>query len=239
MTHYENRLTQLIEIVDQIEKFRFCGPSDDPDEQTAVTYGYKHLAKRFTSLAKRIQDTEIQEDVATLDLDIEDIYGVYDLHSDIQPLLNRVRELAQTPITWSSLQDNFVDESLIRQLRESHHPQYDLAKAVRFCEELNNSYKTGNYLATILLIRAFLNHIPPVFGQQTFLQVVSQSPKSRRELFAPLENIARDIADLHTHSQVRQREILPTKNQVEPFKANFEVLLQEIIVETVRAAASA
>ncbi len=129
MTNYGNRLAQLVEIVDQIENFQFCGPSDDPDEQTAVTYGYKHLVKRLVGLAKRIQDTEIQEELATIDPDIEDVYGVYDLHSDIQPLLNRVRELAQNPITWSSPQDSFVNESLIDQLHGNRHHQCDLSVA--------------------------------------------------------------------------------------------------------------
>ena len=43
--------------------------------------------------------------------------------------------------------------------------------------------------------------------------------------------MARGVADLHTHDLIRRKEVLPTKNQLEPFKANLEVLLQEILVE--------
>jgi hypothetical protein len=79
------------------------------------------------------------------------------------------------------------------------------------------------------LIRALLNHVPPVFGETTFLQAVSHSARSVKELLKPLEVTSRDVADMHTHSLIRQKESLPTKNQIEPFKANLEVLLHEII----------
>ena len=65
----------------------------------------------------------------------------------------------------------------------------------------------------------------------TFQQVVSQSPRSVKELLKPLEEVSRDVADLHTHSPIRHKESLPTKSQVEPFKASLEVLLHEIIVK--------
>lgn len=40
----------------------------------------------------------------------------------------------------------------------------------------------------------------------------------------------RPIADLHTHILMRKRESLPSRNQVEPYKASFELLLHEVIV---------
>ena len=125
----------------------------------------------------------------------------------------------------------FVEPSVIENLRQSSNKKYDLKKVVRICEELNSSYSLGNYLASTLLIRALLNHIPPVFGQIAFQQVVSQAGKSVKELLKPLEEISRDVADLHTHSLIRHKESLPTKSQVEPFKANLEVLLHEIIAK--------
>lgn len=64
-----------------------------------------------------------------------------------------------------------------------------------------------------------------------FQQVVSQVSKSRRELFKPLDEVARDVADIHTHELIRHKEILPTRNQLECFKPNIEFILAEIIVE--------
>jgi hypothetical protein len=125
--------------------------------------------------------------------------------------------------------NTFVEPSVIEQLRQCETKKHDLAKVIRFCEELNSSYSSGNYLATSLLIRALLNHVPPIFWHSSFQQIVSQSGRSVKELLKPLEEVSRDVSDLHTHSVIRNKECLPTKNQVEPFKANLEVLLHEII----------
>jgi hypothetical protein len=224
---------KLLEMCNEIEQFRFCGPSDDSDEQTAVIYGFKFLAKRFVGAARRIKNRDFQEALNGVTVDIVDIYDVYDLHADLQLLIDQLRELAEHPeaYKWVGPADIFVEPSVIADLRQSNHRKYDLTKVVRFCEELNSSFSSGNYLASSLLIRALLNHIPPIFGHTTFQQVVSQSPKSVKELLKPLEEISRDVADLHTHSLIRHKESLPTRSQVEPFKASLEVLLHEIIAK--------
>lgn len=224
---------KLLEMCDEIERFRFCGPGDDPDEQTNVVYGFKFLAKRFVGTARRIKNRDFQEALNGVTVDIDDIYDVYDLRADLQLLIDQLRELAEHPeaCEWVGPADIFVEPSVIADLRQSNNRKYDLTKVVRFCEELNSSFSSGNYLASSLLIRALLNHIPPVFGHTTFQQVVSQSAKSVKELLKPLEEISRDVADLHTHSLIRHKESLPTKSQVEPFKASLEVLLHEIIAK--------
>jgi hypothetical protein len=55
MNLQEVRLNKLRELANEIESFRFCGPSDDPDEQTAVVYGFKHLVKNFIGIARRVK----------------------------------------------------------------------------------------------------------------------------------------------------------------------------------------
>jgi hypothetical protein len=80
-----------------------------------------------------------------------------------------------------------------------------------------------------LLIRAVMNHVAPIFGEQTFAGVVASSGKSVKAILSRLEDGARPIADLHTHMHIRQRESLPSKNQIEPYKASFEILVQEIV----------
>ncbi|KAM3094117.1 DUF2513 domain-containing protein [Phormidesmis sp. 146-35] len=151
----------------------------------------------------------------------------------LQELISRLQHSSKvtTQEVNKSSRENYVDPNIIEELRSVESCEFDLSKVVRFCEELNSSFVAENYIATTLLIRALINHIPPIFGQKTFPQVVSQVSKSRRELFSPLENVARDVADLHNHDLVRHKENLPTRNQVEPFKPNLEVLLQELIVE--------
>lgn len=229
----EARFARLLETADEIEQFRFCGPSDDPDEQTAVVYGFKHLAKRFVGTARRIKNHAVQDALGDVNTDIENIYAAYDLNSSLQLVIDEIRHLAAHPeeCQWGIAGDILIEPAVIDELKANTQTKYDLNKIARLCEELNSSFAGSNFLACVLLLRALLNHVPPVFGQASFKQVVAQSSRSVKELLGPLEDIARDIADHHTHSLIRHKECLPTRSQIEPFKANIEVLLQEIMVK--------
>lgn len=224
----QTRFAKLLELADEIEHFSFRN-TDDLEGLWGCQVGMKHLAKRFVSAARGIRNKEFQDAVSRIDPEA----GLYDLHSDLQCLVDRLREIAERPeaLEWTGSTEVFVEPSVVDQLRQCPSKKFDLAKVIRFCEELNDSYSSGNYLASTLLIRALLNHVPPIFGHTTFQQVVSQSPRSVKELLKPLEEISRDVADLHTHSTIRHKESLPTKSQVEPFKASLEVLLHEIVVK--------
>jgi len=123
----------------------------------------------------------------------------------------------------------FLEPSVLAKLRETKSQKFDFAKLVQFCEELNDAYGRGNYLSCVLLIRAVMNHVPPIFGFKTFADVTAQSGRSLKSIFEQLEDNARPIADLHSHALIRNRENLPTKHQVEPYKASFELLIQEVI----------
>ncbi len=142
----------------------------------------------------------------------------------------------KTDITSEIKTELFIESTSIEQLKSFQNLKYDLTKVVRFCEEINSSFAAGNYLATIFLIRAFINHIPPIFSKEytRFSQVISQVSKSRGDLFKPLENIPRKLGDLHSHDLIRHKEILLTKEKIEPFRVSFGVLLEEIIVEMER-----
>ncbi len=229
----EARIEKILELAEQIENFQFCSPSDDPELQDAVVYGFKHLVKRFLGHARKIQNQDLQDSLGQINANIENsVYEAYDLHADLQVVIDDIRELlSNSSVQWSALQTEFIDSSVIDKLGLIHNKKYDLAKVIQFCREINGTFNSGYILSTALLIRALINHIPPIFGYERFEQVVSQSTKSRKELFKPLDDIARDVADLHTHDPIRHKENLPTKRQLEPFKPNVEVLLQEIITE--------
>ena len=65
----------ITSLVDQARSFRFCGPSDDPDEQTAVTFGFRHLVIQFKRLvgpilpevaASRLDAIDVGATISTL-----------------------------------------------------------------------------------------------------------------------------------------------------------------------------
>jgi len=227
----ESRTDKLLELAEKIENFQFYSPADFPDLEEGMVYELKHLAKRFIGYAQKIQYQSFQDSLKKIDTDIDGIHGALDLHSDLVVVIDELRELLSQPIEWATTETEFIDSSIIESLRQIKSKKYDLVKVVEFCREINGTFNSGYYLATALLIRSLINHVPPIFGHETFKQVVSQSTRSRQELFKPLDDTARDVADLHTHDTIRHKENLPTKRQLEPFKSNVEFLLHEILTE--------
>jgi hypothetical protein len=125
---------------------------------------------------------------------------------------------------------SFVAESRLHELRELSSPDFDFRKLIRLCEELNTSYASGCLLATAVLTRALLDHVPPIFDKPTFAQVASNygGGKTFKEAMQHLEDGARNVADEHLHRSIRKRETLPTEQQVH-FLPMLDVLLGEII----------
>ena len=125
---------------------------------------------------------------------------------------------------------NFVSEARIAQLRALAPMTFDLRKLVRLCEEINIAYSGGALLATAMLTRAILDHVPPIFGMVTFSQIVSNYSGSRsfKEAMEWLEKAARKIADGYLHGQIRAKETLPEPQQVN-FASQVDALLAEIV----------
>lgn len=123
----------------------------------------------------------------------------------------------------------YVESSIILSLSELEPENCDLTKLIKMCKELNGNYSLGNYLSCGMLIRAILDHIPPIFGKKIFNEVVNNyGTKSFKDIVLPLENTSRKISDSYLHNPIRKKEILPNKTQVS-FQPNMDVLLSEII----------
>jgi hypothetical protein len=58
----------------------------------------------------------------------------------------------------------FVNAERIEALKGLRRGRFDLSRVTRMCEELNDCSERGNAHATIMLTRAILDHVPPVFG---------------------------------------------------------------------------
>jgi len=78
------------DLVKRAREFRFCGPSDDGDEQTAVTVGYHHLVVQFKRLAGPLLTTESASRLDAIDVDFESIYSAYAARAEIDALLPEI-----------------------------------------------------------------------------------------------------------------------------------------------------
>jgi len=128
-----------------------------------------------------------------------------------------------------ALPEVFVDSMRLVELG-AINAKFDLSKLIRLCEELNACYTTGCYMATAMLGRAILDHVPPIFNCTKFIEVASnyKGSSSFKKSMEHLDKSLRNIADHHLHVQIRNKESLPTKAQVN-FSPDLDVLLAEIV----------
>jgi len=230
------KLSKIEEIAQDLEKFPLgkCGPSDDPDMQYGYTCGFRDIAIRFIASIKRIGDPDLSELVEGLNTDISNyVEEAHKLRADLIPIIDAFREAYEDPDYEVKAARNaaFLDFDTLNELKVLDNDEFDTSKLVRMCEELNDSFGRSNYISSILLLRAIINHIPPIFGHETFSQVVANSGRSVKSILNRLQEDARPIADLHSHILIRKKDSCPTKNQIEPYKGSFEVLMQEIIAK--------
>lgn len=128
-----------------------------------------------------------------------------------------------------SASENYVDPARIDELNRIEDDDFDFTKLVALLKELNIAYSHGLYLSIPPLVRAIIDHIPPVFGKANFADVCgSFGTHSFKESMKNLNNSSRKIADSFLHTQIRKNENLPNKTQIN-FRNELDVLLQEIV----------
>ena len=225
-------VSELQELANEIEKFPIGYFADD-NKRGLFLLEYWKLANKLVAGIKLLSDERLDSMVSDLNTEPREAAEAFHLHTKLQGVLTVLRN--HLPIVASRAESSkpFVDPKVIEELRRAELPKLDLGKLIRMCEELNECYARENYLACALLIRAAMNHIPPVFGFNTFKQVVANSGRSVKCALELLEDDARIVSDLHNHATMRSREPLPTLSQIGPFQASFEILLHEIIARRV------
>ena len=144
---------------------------------------------------------------------------------------NILSNISQT--SFSPINVNFVNFERLQELRALRHPSWDFRKLIRLCEELNDNFLRGNFLAVGMIGRTLLDHVPPLFNCKSFDEVANNyggqnKYKSFKKNITHLNESLRSIADSYLHSQIREKEILPNETQIE-FRQDLDVLLGEIV----------
>ena len=119
--------------------------------------------------------------------------------------------------------------SRLAALRAVKSSKWDLTRLIRLCEELNNAYSNDCFMTVALLVRAIIDHVPPLLGMQTFADIANNyaGPTSFKKSMQNLQLSLRNIADAHLHIPIRQKEVLPSMQQID-FHKDLDVLLGEI-----------
>lgn len=147
-------------------------------------------------------------------------------------LIHHKRHYPELQETLNTQAEPFVESIRIQELESLQQDSpFDTVKLAQMLAELNRAYESHSFLSCIFLIRAILDHIPPIFGLGKFAEIANNyagGGKSFRESMQHLENSSRKIADSYLHLHIRPKEVLPTKTQVE-FRADIDVLIGEVI----------
>jgi hypothetical protein len=219
--------------IGDVRSFRFCSPSDDPEEQTAVTSGFRHLVIQLQRLAGPILPAEPASRLASIHVEVNDVYSAYEASAEMQALLPDIEEALEADKDGLPVSAGMspIAESRLAELRTLSDPRFDFKKLIRLCEEINISFRAGCYLATAMLTRALLDHVAPIFGTKSFAEVANNyagGSKSFKGTMQHLDTGARNIADGHLHGQIRKQETLPEAQQVD-FRSGLDALLAEIV----------
>ncbi|MBP6529850.1 MAG: hypothetical protein KA260_06985 [Burkholderiales bacterium] len=124
---------------------------------------------------------------------------------------------------------DFVSTIRIREIAAIRPSRFDVARLVQMLRELNVVAAHDCHICTAMLVRAIVDHIPPVFGKTSFSEVAGQhGGKSFKEHMSHLDKSLRKIADGHLHQQIRRSESVPTQQQ-SAFGPALDALLAEVV----------
>ena len=130
----------------------------------------------------------------------------------------------------ASIKTSYVSSDRMAEIRGIESSPFDCTRLMRMCEELNDCASHGNAHAVIMLTRAILDHVPPVFGFTKFADVASQyggGGSSFKKAIERLENHSRKVADRLLHMPIRDKEVAPNMNEVS-FASELETMLSEL-----------
>ncbi len=123
----------------------------------------------------------------------------------------------------------YISEDRISELTDIENEKFATAKLIRLMNEINIAYNNDAFLSVGILVRAMIDHVPPIFGFSTFPEVANsyKGTKSFKASMQNLNNSLRNLSDSYLHVQIRKFESLPTAVQVD-FRADVDALLSEI-----------
>ena len=123
----------------------------------------------------------------------------------------------------------YVDKNTLLRLSRIESDDFDVSRLIKLCNELDDNYSLENYYSCAMLLRAILDHIPPVFGKINFPDVCAQHGGiSFKDIMKPLNETAKKIGDHYLHTQISKKVLAVTKTQIN-FQANLDMLLNEVV----------
>src|SRR4051794_13179558 len=103
-------LEKCLALADDVEEFPLgrCGPSDDPDKQTAFIFGFREITKRFVAAALRVADDSTVARLRSTNTSPDTIELAYDLRAELMAVIDGIRDQAQHGNAGSTMQHSLA-----------------------------------------------------------------------------------------------------------------------------------
>ncbi|TNC23726.1 hypothetical protein [Amycolatopsis alkalitolerans] len=168
---------------------------------------------------------------------LKQLQGVKDLKDYVERVVAWVQQIPDRVVpsvvpasVAVPVRNSYVDQALIDKLEAAQAgTKWNLKKLLQLLRELNENYASENVYACHALLRAILDHVPPIFGQPNFGSVASQyRPRSSDKKYSENLEKFRLQADDAMHRQVREREDILQFDDL-PLRAWVNRLVDEVI----------
>lgn len=125
---------------------------------------------------------------------------------------------------------HFISPARIEDLRRLPIHGMDPKRLIRLLEEINHADAQDCLITVATLCRHVMNHVPPVFGFDKFVEVVANygGGASFKGSAQALQNSLKNIADGHAHLPMRATESLPMRQQIN-FGPDMDRILEEVV----------
>jgi hypothetical protein len=112
----------------------------------------------------------------------------------------------------------FIDAARLEELRALKKGPFDCTRLVAMCDELNACAQRGNPHAVAMLTRAIVDHVPPVFGFDSFEEVAANyggtKERSFKKAMERLDKHTKEVANRLLHGHISKSEVAPTMAEV-------------------------
>ena len=213
-----------------LDALQHCEKGEENTAKTIASYmkaDFKSLREHWHSMYPEETFGYLGRHISfAMEQDFNDIIK-FDLPEAEEKLDGRLKDFEKS--LPDSKKNSYVSEARIQELSEISSDEYDISKLLKMLRELNLAYNNECYFTIGSLLRATIDHVPPIFSCSNFTEISNnyQGTKSFKKSMKHLNESLRNLADSYLHVQIRNKEILPNENQVD-FKADLDCLLAEI-----------
>jgi len=106
--HQPSKKDLIRELLANEKAYRFCGPSDDPDEITQVTVGYRYLMTKIKAQIRPYLSQNLVSQLDRIEVEVDDVYSVYEAQANFHAILPDIHDALNSENVNQAENDNIA-----------------------------------------------------------------------------------------------------------------------------------